>query len=71
MKKKPDKQLLGLKDAAALAKVNRNTIMHWEQKGWIKAVVELSPRPNGRPGKLYDADQIRKVAIARGREVDE
>lgn len=71
MKKKSGQQLVGLSEAAALAKVNRNTIIHWDQKGWIEAVVKLSPRPNGRPGKLYDAAQIRKVAIERGREVDE
>jgi hypothetical protein len=68
MKKKDE--LVGLGKAASLARVSRCTILAWEKKGWITAAIALAPRVNGRPGKLFLANQIKKVAEERGRYCD-
>jgi hypothetical protein len=61
------KRLIGLTEAAQVAGVTCATIINWERNELLEAAVEMAPRDRGRPGKLYRAADIRRVAKARAR----
>lgn len=57
--------LIGAAEAAALIGVDRTTFNRWVAKGEISPVVEMPGRTGAR---LYDADEIERLADAAQRD---
>jgi hypothetical protein len=62
-----DDHLVSFTEALKLVGIGRSTLFGWVKKGWLSPVVErVRTGDRGRPGMLFKASDVVKLADERG-----
>jgi hypothetical protein len=63
--RKKDRELAGVTEAARRAGVSTDTLYNWVRTGLLRPAADLVPNGRGRPGQVFDVDEVLEVAKQR------